>query len=169
MPDSLIRAALESDLAAIAGIYASYIPDTAITFDTSEPTLETWAATWRSGMREEHPWFVSELEGEVIGYAKAGSFRTRGAYRQTVETAIYLSREHLSEGHGRGLYERLLEEVAERSFHTAIAGITLPNKRSVGLHESLGFKPVGILREVGFKLDSWWDVGWWQWSLKSLD
>lgn len=110
---------------------------------------------------------MAELANEVIGYAKADFFRTRGAYRKTVETAIYLSREHLGEGHGGRLYGKLLEEVAERGFHTAIAGITLPNEASVGLHEGLGFKRVGVMREVGYKLDAWWDVGWWQWSAGS--
>lgn len=170
MPASTVRAAGASDLAAIGAIYASYIPDTAITFDTIDggtPSLDAWREKWEQGIRARHPWLVAELAGQVIGYAKADTFRTRRAYANTVETAIYLDRDHRGEGHGGKLYGTLMEEVAAGDFHTAIAGITLPNPASVGLHESLGFKPVGVMREVGYKLGSWWDVGWWQWLAES--
>lgn len=75
---------------------------------------------------------------------------------------VYVAPEVRGTGVGRALYAALLPELARRAFHAAFAGIALPNPVSVGLHESVGFEPLGIYREVGFKFDRWHDVGWWQ-------
>jgi L-amino acid N-acyltransferase YncA len=160
--EQLIRPVGAEDLEAIASIYAYYVTDTFVTFQTSVPTLEHWLAKWRSALASNHPWLISERLGEICGYATTSTFNPKPAYDPTVETSIYLHRKRVGEGLGRGLYERLLREASERSFHLAVAGIALPNDRSVALHESLGFRKVGVFEQVGYKLSGWRDVGWWQ-------
>ena len=76
--------------------------------------------------------------------------------------SVYVAAANRRQGHGRRLYEALFEDLRERHFHVACAGITLPNEASVALHEGLGFEPVGVYREIGWKAGAWRDVGWWQ-------
>jgi phosphinothricin acetyltransferase len=83
--------------------------------------------------------------------------------------AAYVAEGHRRRGVGRALYTTLLELLAAQGFRIACAGITLPNEASVGLHEALGFKPVGVYRRIGWKLGQWHDVGWWQVELRSQD
>jgi L-amino acid N-acyltransferase YncA len=117
-----------------------------------------------SGSRT-HPWLVYERDGEVAGYAYAGVHRTRAAYRWTAEVTAYVAQSHQRAGVGRALYEELLARLRAQNFRLAVAGITLPNDASVGLHEALGFEPVGVYRNIGWKFGSWHDVGWWQLDL----
>lgn len=149
----------------IATIYDHYVRHTYITFEKLPPSPEQWHHKWLAAQQANHPWMVGERAGTVCGYATALTFNPKPAYDPTVETSIYLHPERLGEGLGRGLYQRLLDEVDERDFHTAVAGIALPNERSIALHESLGFQLVGVFREVGHKLGDWRDVGWWQRAL----
>lgn len=158
----MIRPARESDLEAIAAIYAHYVEHTAITFDLERPTTGDWRAKWAAGRQAGHPWLVTEPDGELAGYATTGPFRPKHAYRPTVETTIYLAPAAVGCGLGRPLYAALLRAAGEASFHRAIAGVTLPNPTSVALHEALGFTPVGVMEQVGHKLGAWHDVGWWQ-------
>ena len=109
-----------------------------------------------------HGWLVAEVDGEVAGYAYGSVHRTRAAYASSCDVAVYVDPVHARRGIGRALYMALLPALAERGFHAAFAGIALPNAASIGLHESMGFTPVGIYREVGWKLGAWRDVGWWQ-------
>lgn len=157
-----VRAATAGDLPAIAGIYAHYVESTAITFDLEAPTAADWVARWESARAADRPWSVSERDGEVAGFVVTSEFRPRAAYRATVEASIYVVPGLVGQGIGRPLYEATLGEAARRGFHVAVAGITLPNPRSVALHERLGFEAVGTFNEVGHKLGRWRDVSWWQ-------
>jgi phosphinothricin acetyltransferase len=157
-----LRAADPGDLAAIAAIYAHYVENTVITFDLEPPPAAAWRAKWDAAQSAGYPWFVAESDGgELLGYVSASEFRARLAYRSTIETTIYLREDARGRGIGRPLYELALREAA-RSFHLAVAGITLPNDASVALHERLGFTHVGVFEEVGHKLGQWRDVGYWQ-------
>jgi phosphinothricin acetyltransferase len=98
----------------------------------------------------------------VAGFAYGGPHRTRAAYRWSVDVTVYVAEQARGHGVGRALYGALLPALAERGFHAAFAGIALPNPGSVALHEAVGFTPLGVYREVGFKLGRWHDVGWWQ-------
>jgi L-amino acid N-acyltransferase YncA len=109
-----------------------------------------------------HAWLVAESGGKVAGYAYGSPHRERAAYASSCDVAVYVDPAHSRRGIGRALYEALLPALANRGFHAAFAGIALPNDASVGLHEAIGFTPVGIYREVGWKLGQWRDVGWWQ-------
>jgi phosphinothricin acetyltransferase len=100
-----------------------------------------------------------------VGYAYAGPWRSRPAYRWTCETSIYLEIGRRRRGSGRALYEALLARLAERGYRTAVAGMTLPNEASVALHRAMGFEPVGTFRQVGRKHGQWHDVAWTQRAL----
>jgi phosphinothricin acetyltransferase len=108
------------------------------------------------------PWFVFERESEVLGYTYATEWKSRSAYRRTVETTIYLDHQALGKGVGKCLYSHLLAHLESQGIHTVIGGIALPNDGSIGLHESLGFKKVAHFAEVGFKFNQWVDVAYWQ-------
>ncbi len=156
----VIRVAVPSDAEPIAAIYAPIVRDTAISFETEPPTPEVMAARIAKTL-PTHPWLVAEQAGRVVGYAYSGQHRERAAYRWSVDVSAYVAPEMRRAGIGRALYGRLFEILRTQNFRSAFAGITLPNDASVGLHESLGFKPIGLYREVGFKFGQWWDVGWW--------
>jgi L-amino acid N-acyltransferase YncA len=155
-----IRPATTADAAACAAIYAPYVADTAISFETEPPTQAEMAERIITAERT-HAWLVLEdLEddGRVVGYAYAGPWRSRPAYRWTCETSIYLEVGRRRSGSGRALYEALLARLAERGYRTAVAGMTLPNEASVALHRAMGFEPVGTFRKVGRKHGRWYDV-----------
>ena len=140
---------------------------TAIHFGYDPVTADELAAAWRTGA---HPWLVlDDAAGAVIGYAKAGVWRERAAYRWTVETGIYLAPGAHGRGRGTALYGALLDELARRGVHSVVTGITLPNEASVRLHRRLGFVDVGVVREAGWKLGAWHDVSFWQKRLASGD
>ncbi|HVV84253.1 MAG TPA: GNAT family N-acetyltransferase [Kofleriaceae bacterium] len=156
----MIRAATADDFDAIASITAHYVERTAIHFAYAPPAAAELRAQWQGEPR--HPWLVDDEGGAVRGYAKAGAWRTRDAYRWSAELGVYLAHDQRRRGLGRALVDALVAELIARGFHTAIAGITLPNPASVGLFERAGFVHVGTFREVGWKLDAWHDVGFWQ-------
>jgi phosphinothricin acetyltransferase len=108
-----------------------------------------------------HAWLVAESRGAVAGHAYGSPHRSRAAYASSCDVAVYVDPAHARRGIGRALYTDLLALLAPK-YHAAFAGIALPNAASIALHEAMGFTPVGIYREVGWKLGGWRDVGWWQ-------
>lgn len=156
--------AASADAAACAAIYAPYVTDTAISFEDEAPTPAEMAE--RIGAASaRHAWLVGEEDGRVIGYAYGGPFRARAAYRWTTEVSVYLEVGRRRTGAGRALYTALLDRLAALGFTEAVAVMTLPNEASAGLHEALGFAPVGTFRRVGRKFGIWHDVQWLQLSL----
>jgi L-amino acid N-acyltransferase YncA len=155
----MVRDASEHDAEACAAIYAPYVTDTAISFETEPPDAAAMAARIAAA-QQTHAWLVYEEDGRVVGYAYGGAFRTRAAYRLSCEVSVYVEPGRRRTGAGRALYEALLARLAERGYRTALAGMTLPNDASVGLHRALGFEPVGTFREVGYKHGAWHDVAW---------
>ncbi len=162
--DSRIRDATERDADACAAIYAPYVLDTAITFE-SDPPQPAEMARRIAAASQTHAWLVLEDDGRIVGYAYGGPFKTRVAYRWSCEVSIYLEHGRRRTGAGRALYEALLARLAERGYRTAVAGMTLPNEASVGLHRAMGFEPVGIYRRIGWKHNAWHDVAWAQRSI----
>jgi L-amino acid N-acyltransferase YncA len=163
-----VRAASEEDAAACAAIYAPYVRDTAITFELEPPSAAEMAERIAAASRD-HAWLVFEEEGRVVGYAYGSRFHPRAAYRWACEVSVYLELGRRRTGAGRALYEALLARLTERGFRIAVAGTTLPNEASVGLHNALGFEPVGTYRRIGFKHGSWHDVAWTQRTLQRGD
>jgi phosphinothricin acetyltransferase len=108
------------------------------------------------------PWLVLEVEGRVRGYAYATRWRVRPAYRNSVESTVYLEHDAAGSGWGTDLYLALIDALRGKGLHLVIGGIALPNERSIALHEKLGFAKVAHFSEVGFKFGQWHDVGYWQ-------
>jgi L-amino acid N-acyltransferase YncA len=162
----IVRGASESDASECAAIYAPYVTDTAVTFETVAPAPAEMARRIASASRD-HAWLVLEHDGRVVGYAYGGPFHSRPAYRWACEVSVYLELGRRRTGGGRALYEELFTRLAARGFRIAVAGMTLPNDASVGLHEAMGFEPVGTYRRIGFKLGAWHDVAWCQRALAS--
>jgi L-amino acid N-acyltransferase YncA len=156
-----VRDASEQDAAACAAIYAPYVTDTAITFETEPPSPEVFAERIAAALRT-HAWVVLDDEGCIAGYAYGGPFHRRAAYRWTCEVSVYVELGRRRTGAGRMLYEALFSRLAARGYRTACAGMTLPNESSVALHRAMGFEPVGTYRRVGFKHGAWHDVAWTQ-------
>jgi phosphinothricin acetyltransferase len=150
------------DAPACAAIYEPYVRTTAISFEDQPPDAQQIAER----IERFHRWLVAEESGEVIGYAYGCPHRDRAAYRWAAEVSVYVHPEHQRRGIGRTLYRALLPQLAAQGFYAALGGVTLPNEASVALHESLGFTPVGAFRRIGYKLGKWWDVGWWQLTLR---
>ena len=156
-----IRPAGPDDAAACAGIYSPFVTDNWVSFELDPPDAGEMARRI-ADYGASHAWLVAEADGAVAGYAYGSPHRTRAAYASSCDVAVYVDPVHSRQGIGRSLYAELLPLLAAQGFHAAFAGIALPNESSIGLHEAMGFTPVGIYREVGWKMGGWRDVGWWQ-------
>jgi len=160
-PVGHIRLARDEDAEALLAIYSPHITDNSTSFEIEVPTV----VEFRDRMRDysaHAPWLVYEVGGNPVGYAYASKHRERAAYRWSVETSVYLAADYRRGGLARLLYLRLFEELKHAGFCLALAGVTFPNEASVRFHESLGFQPIGVYPNIGFKFGKWHDVGWWQ-------
>ena len=156
-----IRPPEDADFPTIAAITNHYVATTAIHFAYDPLAPDDLLAMWR-GYRDRYPWFVAEEGGEVVGYAKAGTWRDRPAYGWTAEIGLYVADRVRGRGIGRALYTELVAELPRRGLRSAIAGITLPNDASLALHRAFGFESVGIVRDAGYKFGRWHDVEFFQ-------
>ena len=161
----IIRLATEDDAASIRDIYAPFCENTPVSFETEAPTV--------ADMRDRivktltsFPWLVYETDDGVLGYAYASKHRERAAYRWAVDVSAYVCEGSRRSGVGRAFYTSLLELLRLQGFYAAVAGITLPNPGSVGLHEAMGFERIGIYRGIGFKCGEWQNVAWYQLALR---
>ncbi len=163
MSDLEIRPARREDVPAINDLYNLFVADTAVTFDIEPSSLEqrlTWFEQFsETGARRL---MVVENSDAVAGYAGTLQFRTKPAYRTSVEMTIYVHPEFKGRGVGSKLYEGLFDALEGEEVHRAYAGITLPNEPSVILHERAGFRHIGTYSQVGFKLGRYWDVAWYE-------
>jgi phosphinothricin acetyltransferase len=160
-----LRLATEADARAVLEIYGPIVADTVISFETDVPDEREMQARIAE-ISAFAPWLVAEEDGVVSGYAYASRHRARAAYAWCVDVSVYVRDGYRRGGVGRALYSALFELLRVQGFYAAHAGITLPNGASVGFHESFGFRKVGVYERVGFKRDSWHDVGWWQLPLR---
>jgi phosphinothricin acetyltransferase len=149
------------DVGPMLDIYEPVVRDTIISFEYAPPTVEAFAQRVMETLPSK-PWLVYVDGSDVLGYAYGSTFRTRTAYQWSVEVSAYVAEGARGRGVGRALYDSLLAILRLQGFVKAFAGITLPNPESVTFHEALGFTLVGVLRDVGYKLGGWHDVGWWQ-------
>ena len=161
-----IRLASPDDAEGMQAIYAPIVRDTAISFEVDPPTVEDMRARMMTTL-EHLPWVVCADGGTIQGYAYASSHRTRAAYQWSVDASVYVHAQTRRAGVGRALYRALFPLLRLQGFVNVYAGITLPNPASVGLHESLGFRPIGVYHVVGYKLGAWHDVGWWALALRA--
>jgi phosphinothricin acetyltransferase len=156
-----VRPATPADAAAVAEIYNWYVVNTVITFEVDPVPAEEMAKRMEAVLAT-HEWLVLERGGELLGYAYAGRWNARAAYRHTAESTIYLRDGLGGQGLGTALYGELLRRVFARDVRSLLGGIALPNDASVRLHEKLGFVKASHLKRIGFKFGRWIDVGHWQ-------
>lgn len=162
----MIRSVTIDDAAEIQAIYAPFVAETVISFEATPPSVEEMAARIQK-TTAKYPWLVYVTDsqagspGTIAGYVYATSHRERAAYQWSVDVSVYVRPEYQRRSIGRGLYTALFELLRGQGFVNAYAGIALPNPASVGIHTALGFEPVGVYRQVGYKLGGWYDVGWW--------
>ena len=157
---AIIRLATELDAEKIAAIYAPNVTDPIISFEFEPPTAAEIRRRIEATL-ERYPWLVCERQGRVLGYAYAGAHGSRAAYQWSVDVSVYVHENARRMGVGRALYATLFAALDLQGFYNAYAVATLPNPASVGLHESVGFRPIGVYRGVGYKMGAWHDVVWW--------
>lgn len=140
----MIRIAEAKDAALIAIIYNNYIANSTVTFE--EEAVDSQMILKRMNANKQLKWWV--CENEIVGYAYAAYWKSRSAYRYTLETSVYIASDHQKKRIGKKIYSILVEELKTLGFKTLLAGISLPNKGSVLFHENLGFRMVGQLERV---------------------
>ena len=156
-----IRTAVTEDANQVLEIYTPVVQNTAISFELNVPSIHEISKRIDT-YTKSHEWIVAEISGTVWGYAYATPHRSREAYKHSVETSVYIRDESREKGIGKKLYRELFSKLKDKGFHCAFAGIALPNAASEALHQSVGFKPIGIFEEIGFKHNTWHNVSWWQ-------
>jgi phosphinothricin acetyltransferase len=155
-----IRLATEDDAGDVLAIYGPFCY-TPVSFEAEAPAPAEMRRRI-AALAGTLPWLVWDDGGRVLGYAYASPFRARAAYQWSAEVSAYVVPAVHRHGIGRALYTALFRVLVLQGYFNAFAGITLPNAASVGLHEAVGFTPVGVYRRVGHKLGAWHDVGWWE-------
>ena len=156
-----IRTPVASDFESLSALVNWAIAETHIHFGSAPTDAATMLAGYQS-VCGEYPWFVAADEQQVLGFASSGVYKPREAYRWTCDVSVYVDRLHHGKGLGKALYSRLLQELRDQGFRSAVASIALPNEASIALHEKLGFQLCGTIREAGYKFECWHDVGIWQ-------
>src|SRR5690242_747167 len=154
MPLVSIRPVQASDLEPITRIYAHAVRHGTASFEIEPPEEAEMARRLEAVRDGGYPFLVAEREGEIAGYAYAGPYRARPAYRWTVEDSVYVAPQAQQQGIGRALLERLIAESEARGFRQMIAVIgDSAQAASIALHRAAGFRLVGTLEAVGFKFD----------------
>jgi phosphinothricin acetyltransferase len=158
-PVITVRNADLDDLVAIQVIYAFHVSNGLGSFEETVPDLAEMTRRWRDISSREYPYLVAEREGRIVGYAYAGAFRPRSAYRHTVEDSIYIAQDAQRLGVGRLLLTELIERCTAQGFRQMVAVIgDSGNTGSINLHLALGFRHAGVLTACGFKFGRWVDT-----------
>lgn len=160
----MIRLATADDGPALAAIYAPAVTEVATSFELEPPDGAEMSRRIREKLTK-YPWLVCERGGEILGYAYAGTFRERAAYQWSTEVSAYVRADVHRSGVGRALYRSLFAILVLQGFRNALAGVTLPNPGSVGLHTAVGFTPIGVFKGVGHKFGRWHDVAFFECEL----
>lgn len=160
------RIANKNDAGALLEIYAPYVIETAITFEYDVPSLEEFEGRIIKTL-EKYPYVVAELDGEIVGYAYTGPFKSRPAYQWAVETSIYVKKSLTKKGIGKGLYTEIERYSKAQNILNLNACIAYPkvedeylNKNSVEFHQHEGFSLVGEFHDCGFKFNRWYNMVW---------
>jgi L-amino acid N-acyltransferase YncA len=157
-----LRFARAEDGDRLAEIYRPAVAERATSFELAPPTGADMAGRVTRTLART-PWLVAEAAEaphRVLGYAYASAHKDRAAYQWSVDVSTYVDPSAHRGGVGRALYTTLFEILRLQGFVNAYAGITLPNPASEGFHRAMGFEPVGVYRQVGYKLGDWHDVAW---------
>ncbi len=158
MSDLVMRPYRPQDIPAVTRIYGHYVRETVITFETAEPDEAEMANRFATIAGKGHPLLVGEIDGEVIGYAYASTYRPREAYRFTCEDSIYLAPSAVGHGIGSQMLDRLIEESSKAGLRQMLAVITAERENSIRLHTKHGFRMIGTYEALGYKFDRWLDI-----------
>jgi L-amino acid N-acyltransferase YncA len=162
----MVRRARPEDAERCRHIYAAYVRDTVISLEEVPPSLAEMQDRMARSLKT-HDWLVLDGPDGVVGFAYGSPYRSRAAYRWACEVSVYVEPGRQRAGAGRLLYEELFPRLVDRGYLTAVAGMTLPNAASEGLHRALGFETIGTWRRIGWKFGAWHDVLWTQRHLAS--
>jgi phosphinothricin acetyltransferase len=166
----IVRAATDADAEALAAIYGHHVLHGFGTFEETPPTPEEMARRRIALAEHGLPYLVAEEAGRVLGFAYAGPFRARAAYRYTVEDSVYVAPDAVGRGVGRAVLSAVLAACEALGVRQVVAVIgDSENAGSVGLHRALGFEPAGVGRSFGFKHGRWVDIVWMQKALNGGD
>jgi L-amino acid N-acyltransferase YncA len=155
----MIRDATEADMATVQGIYAHHVLHGLATFEEIPPTVEEMLARRQEVLKRGLPYLVAELDGEVVGYSYAVPYRARIAYRYSIEDSVYIVDGLAGRGIGKALLGSLIVRCEAGPWRQMVAVIgNSGNAGSIALHERLGFRLVGTIRSVGYKLGRWVDT-----------
>ena len=158
MSDLVMRPYRPQDIPAVTRIYGHYVRETVVTFETAEPDEAEMANRFATIAGKGHPLLVGEIDGEVIGYAYASTYRPREAYRFTCEDSIYLAPSAVGHGIGSQMLGRLIEESSKAGLRQMLAVITAERENSIRLHTKHGFRMIGTYEALGYKFDRWLDI-----------
>lgn len=157
--DLTLREATAEDIAEIHAIYAEAVRTGTASFELTPPTPEEMTARWQALRAAGYPYLVAEIGGAVAGYAYAGAYRPRPAYRGAVEDSVYVSEAYQGRGLGRALMTELIARCEAAGYRQMVAVVgDSDNQGSIGLHRAMGFADVGVLRSVGWKHGRWLDT-----------
>jgi L-amino acid N-acyltransferase YncA len=156
-----IRLAECRDVPGILEIYAPFILHTAVTFEEIVPNEESF---WNriQEIMTELPFLVCEIDGRVAGYAYASGYRSRASYRWSKEVSVYIHPDFQRKKVAHALYTSLHELVRFQGIANLLAIITMPNESSVAFHEQFGYRKCAEFSKVGYKLNQWQNVGWFE-------
>jgi L-amino acid N-acyltransferase YncA len=157
---TIIRLATSADAQGILDIYAPYILNTSLTFETEVPDTDSFRDRIISYL-SHWPWLVCEADGKIAGYAYGSKYRERTGYQWCVEASIYMHDDFQHKGIGKALYSVLMDILKLQGYRNVYAVINLPNENSVRFHENCGFRWFANYENVGYKLGAWKTVGWW--------
>jgi len=161
----MIRPVTKQDAQAIVDIYNHYVENTVITFEEDCIDSNEMSKRIEKVIDSDLPWLVISENKVILGYAYATPWKARSAYRYSVEATVYLAPKEQGKGLGTQLYQALFSELKQKSIHSVLGGITLPNPASIALHEKLGMTNVAHFHQIGRKFDQWLDTGYWQITL----
>ena len=158
MSAPVIRDAVEADLPAIMAIYNEAVANTTAIWNETQVDLENRRHWFAARQARGFPVLVADINGQVAGYASYGDWRAFEGFRHTVEHSVYVHNAHRGAGLGKALMQALIARAGERDIHVMVACIEAGNAASIALHEKLGFRLVGIHRQVGIKFGRWLDL-----------
>ena len=154
-----IRPAVLADIQAITRIYAHAVDHGTASFELTAPDEGEMTRRFNELTTGGFPYLVAVIDGTVVGYAYAGPYRARPAYRFTVENSVYVAHDSHRRGVGKALLEALIKASTEKGFRLMVAVIGDSNQAaSIGLHEAAGFKHAGVFENIGYKFDRWLDT-----------
>ena len=158
----MIRQATTNDLEEILTIYNEVILNTTAVYAYKEETIENRQKWFEEKIQANLPVFVYEVDGEVIGFASYGPFRTWPAYKYSIELSVHVRRDHRKKGIASELIKQLINDAKEKEYKTIIAGIDASNEKSILLHKKFGFSHAGTIKNAGYKFGQWLDLSFYQ-------